>query len=56
MKDILSPSHILMVEAAVIAPGLAVKPGIGKALTVTKISLDATSHRTPFSVFTTKRL
>ena len=55
IKETASPAHILMVAAAVIAPGLAVNPGIGKAFTVTRISLEATSHWTPFSVFTTKR-
>ena len=55
MKETLSPEQILMVAAAVIAPGLAVKPGTGSALTVTKISLEATSHCTPFRVFTTRR-
>ena len=55
IKETLSPAHMLMVAAAVIAPGFAVNPGVGKAFTVTSISFDATSHCTPLSVFTTKR-
>ena len=52
---IVSLAQILIVAAAVIAPGLAVKPGTGKAFTVTKTSLDAIEHVTPFRVFTVRR-
>ena len=35
IKEILSPEQMVIVEGAVIAPGVAVNPGTGKAFTVT---------------------
>ena len=49
---IVSLAQILMVAAAVIAPGLAVSTGTGKAFTVTKTSFDATEQATPLRVLT----
>ena len=50
-----SLAHILIVAAAVIAPGFAVNPGTGKAFTVTNTSFEGTEHVTPLRVLTVNR-
>ena len=52
MKDMVSLAQILMVAAADIAPGFAIRPGLGNAFTLTKTSLDGTEQVTPLRVLT----
>ena len=52
MKDIVSLAQMLMVAAAVIAPGLAIRPGLGKAFTLTKTSFEGIEQVTPNIVLT----
>ena len=55
MNVIVSLAQILMVAAAVIAPGFAVNPGTGRAFTVTSTSFEGTEQVTPLRVLTVKR-
>ena len=55
MKEMVSLAQILIVAAAVMAPGFAVNPGTGNALTVTNTSFEAMVHNTPLTVLTVSR-
>ena len=52
IKDMVSLAQILIVAAAVIAPGLAISPGLGNAFTLTKTSFEGTEQVTPNIVLT----